>query len=701
MKKLIILLLLVSPVLTLRADEGMWLLSRLKQHNEAQMKKLGLKIPVEYIVDSLSQAIISYNGSGTASFISKDGLLLTNYHCAYAAIQQSSSDEHNYIRDGFWAKNQGEEISLSGVNISINRVIEDISDEVNAELMGVRPEYGARFEVVNRVAEKYRKQYPDMKVNIKSYRDYTLHVLYVTESFRDVRLVGAPPFAIAKFGGETDNWTWPRHDCDFAFLRVYVSKDGKSTGYHADNVPYHPDVYLKVSAEGYKKGDYAMSIGYPGFTERNATSMQVWERQNVLNPPLIKVRTARQEILQKFMRADESLRIKYAEKFASSANYCKNSIGVNQWIEDLDVCKKKVEQEREFLNSCKNASERQVYADLLQTMEKGIKEAARYRLAQGYYVDVFSEGCEMLRFISAFGQSIPDVIKEKGEFMKNFVANTKIQYKDYSEKVDRAVTKALFKIMRGDLEVDLLPEFFTILKTEYKGDVDRFVDNMYDQSAFANEERLLAALNNPAWNVENDIAYRLMDQVENKRKEIFALVSKKLDVVRKAQYQFNQGRLNFHQEDYYPDADKTIRLSYGTICDLPLGDGTMKPYQTHLSGVIAKADANPGNPDFNLPEKLRKFWESKDFGRYGENGELPTDFIMNGDVTGGNSGSPLLNAKGELIGLVFDCNWESMTRDFNFDQNLHRVICLDVRYLLFITEKYAHMNYIIAEILGK
>ncbi len=396
MKKLIILLLLVSPVLTLRADEGMWLLSRLKQHNEAQMKKLGLKIPVEYIVDSLSQAIISYNGSGTASFISKDGLLLTNYHCAYAAIQQSSSDEHNYIRDGFWAKNQGEEISLSGVNISINRVIEDISDEVNAELMGVRPEYGARFEVVNRVAEKYRKQYPDMKVNIKSYRDYTLHVLYVTESFRDVRLVGAPPFAIAKFGGETDNWTWPRHDCDFAFLRVYVSKDGKSTGYHADNVPYHPDVYLKVSAEGYKKGDYAMSIGYPGFTERNATSMQVWERQNVLNPPLIKVRTARQEILQKFMRADESLRIKYAEKFASSANYCKNSIGVNQWIEDLDVCKKKVEQEREFLNSCKNASERQVYADLLQTMEKGIKEAARYRLAQGYYVDVFSEGCEML-----------------------------------------------------------------------------------------------------------------------------------------------------------------------------------------------------------------------------------------------------------------------------------------------------------------
>ncbi|MFR7876505.1 MAG: S46 family peptidase [Butyricimonas paravirosa] len=271
-------------------------------------------------------------------------------------------------------------------------MIKDISEEVNTKLVGVKPEYST-FGVVNGIAEKYRKQYPGMKVNIRSYRDYTLHVLYVTQSFQDVRLVGAPPFAIAKFGGETDNWTWPRHGCDFAFLRVYVSKDGKSTGYHADNVPYHPEVYLKVSAEGYEKGDYAMSIGYPGFTERNATSMLIWERQNVLNPPLIKVRTARQEILQKFMREDESLRIKYAEKFASSANYCKNSIGVNQWIEDLDVCKKKAEQEQEFLNSCENDSVRQAYAGMLQTMEKELeKRSLSYcsRVLCGS-----SNGCEM------------------------------------------------------------------------------------------------------------------------------------------------------------------------------------------------------------------------------------------------------------------------------------------------------------------
>lgn len=697
MKKLILLLFLSIYVMVSRADEGMWLLSRLKQYNEARMKELGLKVPVDVIVDSLSQAIISFNGNGTASFISKDGLLVTNYHCAYAGIQQSSSDENNYIRDGFWASRREDEIPLSGINISINRVIKDVSDEVNAKLIGVKADRKVISEILSGIVAGYRKQYPGMQVNIRSYRNNSLHVLYVAQSFSDVRLVGAPPYAIAKFGGETDNWTWPRHGCDFAYLRVYVSKDGKSTGYHADNVPYHPDVYLKVSTEGYKKGDYAMSIGYPGYTNRNATSMQIWETQHVLNPPMIKIRTARQEILQKFMREDESLRIKYAEKFASSANYCKNSIGMNQWIEDLKVCEKKAEYEQAFLNSCKNDSVRQYYESVLRDIEKGIKDAARYRTAMGYYVEALGEGCEMLRFVSSFGKAIPHAQRDKGEMRANLLVNVKMYYKDYSEKVDCTVMKALLKIVRDDLDADLLPEFFETLKNEYRGDVDKFVDDLYEHSVFANQERLLAALDNPSLNIKEDVVYKMSEQLEKKRRELFRLVDGKRAVAQRAILEYNKGILNFDQQNYYPNADKTIRLSYGTICDLPLENGDVKPFQTCLSGVIRKAKSD--NPDFYLPDKLKKLWESKDFGRYNQNGDVPADFIMNGDVTGGNSGSPLLNAKGELIGLVFDCNWESMTRDFNFDQKLHRVICLDVRYLLFITEKYAHAENVINEIL--
>lgn len=697
MKKLILLLFFSIYVMTSWADEGMWLLSRLKQYNEARMKELGLKVPVDVIVDSLSQAIISFNGNGTASFISKDGLLVTNYHCAYAGIQQSSSDENNYIRDGFWASRREDEIPLSGINISINRVIKDVSDEVNAKLIGVKADRKVISEILSGIVAGYRKQYPGMQVNIRSYRNNSLHVLYVAQSFSDVRLVGAPPYAIAKFGGETDNWTWPRHGCDFAYLRVYVSKDGKSTGYHADNVPYHPDVYLKVSTEGYKKGDYAMSIGYPGYTNRNATSMQIWETQHVLNPPMIKIRTARQEILQKFMREDESLRIKYAEKFASSVNYCKNSIGMNQWIEDLKVCEKKAEYEQAFLNSCKNDSVRQYYESVLRDIEKGIKDAARYRTAMGYYVEALGEGCEMLRFVSSFGKAIPHAQRDKGEMRANLLVNVKMYYKDYSEKVDCTVMKALLKIVRDDLDADLLPEFFETLKNEYRGDVDKFVDDLYEHSVFANQERLLAALDNPSLNIKEDVVYKMSEQLEKKRRELFRLVDGKRAVAQRAILEYNKGILNFDQQNYYPNADKTIRLSYGTICDLPLENGDVKPFQTCLSGVIEKAKSD--NPDFYLPDKLKKLWESKDFGRYNQNGDVPADFIMNGDVTGGNSGSPLLNAKGELIGLVFDCNWESMTRDFNFDQKLHRVICLDVRYLLFITEKYAHAENVINEIL--
>lgn len=696
MKK-IILLLFIFPTLVVYADEGMWLLSCLKQNNEARMKALGLEISVDDVVGHLSQAIISFNGNGTASFISKDGLVVTNYHCAYGGIQQSSSDEHNYIRDGFWARSREEEIPLKGVRLTINRKIVDVSDEVNSRIAGKKLDRNAYYQLMQGITAGYQKQYPGMQVSIRSYRNNTLHVLYVVQSFEDVRLVGAPPHAIAKFGGETDNWTWPRHGCDFAYLRVYVSKDGKGIPYQPGNVVYHPQEYLKVSAQGYQQGDYAMSVGYPGYTDRNATSMQIWERQRVHNPPLIRVRTARQEVLQKFMSADESIRIKYAEKFASSANYCKNAIGMNQWIKDLQICEKKAAYEQSFLDNCENDSIRQYYAGVLQKIEKGIQDAAPYRSAVDYYIEAFGEACEMLRFISVFGKSLPNAREDNGEFRKNFMANVRLYYKDYVEEVDRAVTKTMLKVLQKDLSAEFLPEFYETIKSEYGGDSDRFVDQLFQQSIFATSDRIIEALNDPHYDVRKDMAFKIAEQIDKKQRELFRKSDEKRAIAQNAMMEYNRGILNFNQQDYYPNADKTIRLSYGSVCDLPLGDSTVKPFQTRLSGVIAKEDAK--NADFQLPDRLKELWRNKDFGRYGIDGDVPVDFIMNGDVTGGNSGSPMLNARGELIGLVFDCNWESMTRDFNYDQNLHRVICLDVRYMLFITEKYARMENIVDEIL--
>lgn len=681
------------------ADEGMWLLPGLKQNNEARMKKLGLQLSAEQIVDDLSQAIISFNGNGTASFISADGLVLTNYHCAYDGLQQNSSEEHNYLRDGFWASSRDKEIPLKGCRLIINRKIREVSKDVNTYLQAKRGTKKNTYQLVQEFAARYQREFPGLKVSIRSYRNNTLHVLYVMQIFEDVRLVGAPPYEIAKFGGETDNWTWPRHGCDFAYLRVYVSPDGKGRPYHPKNVVYHPDVYLKVSDKGFEKGSFAMSIGFPGYTDRNATSAEIWEKRNVLNPAMIKVRTARQKILQSFMAQNEAIRIKYAAKFAASANYCKNAVGMNEWIDRLDICQKKKASEQAFIASGMTIEQKSRYSQMLKTIETGIHEAAPYNSALTYYSEVFNNGCDMLNFINGFGSIIPQVQQKDDAMRKNFITNIKMHYKDYDEQVDRTVTKELFRVLKENVCQDLLPDFFQKIESDYGGDIDLFVNEMYEKSVFSTQERLLKAVMDKQYNIKEDMAYRVMEQMEEKRKMLFNQINEKKEKSSQALIEYARMLPDFRAGDYYPNADKTIRLSYGTVCDLSLPDGTEKPFQTMLSGVMAKEQ--PDNPEFRLPSKLKSLWQQKDFGTYAINGDVPVDFITNGDVTGGNSGSPMLNAQGELIGLVFDCNWESMTRDFNYDQNLHRVICLDVRYLLFITEKYAGMKRLVDEILKK
>lgn len=689
-KKIISTLCVAACALSVCADEGMWPLTQLGQYNEERMRREGLKLSADDITSRLSEAIILFNGNGTASFVSPDGLVLTNYHCARTGIQQASSADHNYLRDGFWAADRTRELPLRGITMSVNKVIKDVSAEVNALLKAAPKNRAAQYGVLTKVTNKYRRQHPGMQARIYSYRNNTRHILYVTQTFQDIRLVGAPPIDIAKFGGETDNWTWPRHGCDFAILRAYVSKEGMSAAYSKDNVPYHPKHYLKVSAEGYGEGDFAMSMGYPGFTDRRATSMQIWERRHVLNPPLVKVRTARQDVLQRMMRADERVAIQYAEKFAASANYCKNYNGMNEWIDRLDLVGKKRDEERRMVNACGDTLQKQRYASWLADMRQGIEDAAPYRLAQTYYLETFGEGWDMLRFVSSFGAAMKTWDKN------NFKSNVNLYYKDYSETVDRTVAKALLRILVDDLEAGMLTASLAPLKGKGDEAVAAFVDKLYDQSVFANRDGIMRALDDPTFSLDNDPAYQLAAEIEKKRKELFALVDSKRQVAQRSIYQWMAARETADTVNYYPNADKTIRLSYGTIQPLKLDDGTTKPWQTTMAGVMEKAKSD--NPDYRLPDKLRRMWQAKDFGGYGAGGDLPTCFITNGDVTGGNSGSPMLNAKGEVIGLVFDCNWESMLRDFDFNINLHRVICLDMRYVLFMIDKYAGMTKIAEEL---
>lgn len=690
MKKIILSLLAAANTFSLTADEGMWLLPQIKQHRLELMNKAGLRASEGLITDTLSQAIILFNGNGTASFISKDGLVLTNYHCARTGIQQASSKEHNYLRNGFWASGFSSEIPLRGITMSINVVVKDVSEEVNRQLSKIKNNRKEQYAATCRIADSYAKRYPGTKASIRSYRGNSIHVLYVTKTFRDVRLVGAPPISIAKFGGETDNWMWPRHGCDFALLRAYVSKDGKTTPYSKDNVPYHPTHFLHVSAKGVSEGDYTMSMGYPGFTNRGATSAQIWETRNVINPPIVKLRTERMELLQRMMRDDESTNIKYAEKFASSANYCKNYTGMNEWIDRIDLIRKKADKELAFVNSCTDNSLRLLYAETIRIARKGVEDAARYRRALGYLQETFNEACDMMRFASFFSGAMKSMDK------KNFTTNVDMFYKNYIEQVDQEVTKRLLKIVVADLDRDLLPPSLAALKDHEEKEIDNFVDKLYGNTSFSSRDKVMSAFNNPSFRLNDDAAYVLNCEIKKKEKEISINAEQARKDAHSAIVKLETAMRSYDNANFYPDADKTLRLSYGNVCPINFDD-IVKPWQTSMAGLMKKASSD--NPDYAIPDRLRQMWQQKDFGDYAIGSDLPTCFITNGDVTGGNSGSPMLNANGEVVGLVFDCNWESMLRDFEFNPDLHRVICLDMRYLLFIVDKYAGMKNIIEEIL--
>lgn len=685
----------------LRADEGMWVLALLKKQNAEALKAIGLKIPIDQLDGTtdgaISESVIAFGSGCTGSIISNNGLVLTNYHCSYDAIQQYASPSTDIYKNGYWANNQTQELHVKGLSITINKKILDITNEIN-ELVKARSSAAMSTKDAQLViSKKYQQKYPNYRPVIKSYKNNSLFVLFLQLKYDDVRMVGVPPKNVAKFGGETDNWMWPRQSADFAYFRVYANKSGMPAAFSNNNVPLQVKNWLNVSEDGYTKGDFAMSMGYPGFSNRKALSYKIKEKTQVLNPPMITTRGIAQSIMEDEMTKDPLMKQVYAEKFASSANYYKNAVGMNAWVNKLNIILSKERREKEWMNwAIQDTAKKSLYLTALQDMKAEIEGKAELRRAQAYYSECF-ETCDIIKFNLGFRgvfTAYPTDKKSRPAMEQDLSNTVRYHYQRLNPKVDKRITKAMLKLLKDSLPAQLLPTVFASKGLQSNAEIDQYVDELFSNSIFADSTRLLQWLKNPSTLLVNDPLMELASSVESKQKELFAVFrttskfNRNITAYENSLDEFKAGK-------YYPDADKTIRLSYGTISDLQL-DGKLIPYQTSLSSLIAKADTT--NKDYLLNKDLLAIWQKKDFGKYTNKGDMPVDFITNGDVTGGNSGSPMMNAEGKIIGLVFDCNWESMTREFNYEKDLHKVICVDIRYVLLITEKFSGSRRIVGEI---
>ncbi len=699
-------LLLVSSAI--KADEGMWLLPLLQKYNIQAMQQKGFKLTADDIYNlnqaSIKDAVIIFGRGCTGEVVSDQGLVLTNHHCGYGAIQQHSTPEHDYLEDGFWAKSFEEEIPTPGLTATFLIRIEDVTDQVNAAF---KPEMSEtdRDKAAMEIGRKIAKQATDgthYTASVRSFFGGNQYFLLVYEVFNDVRLVGAPPSSIGKFGHDTDNWMWPRHTGDFSVFRIYASKDNKPAEYSRENVPYKPKHFLPISLKGVNNGDFTMIMGYPGSTQRYMTSVEVQERINILNANRIYVRGIKQEIWLKDMQADKAVNIKYASKYAGSSNYWKNSIGMNKALKRLKVYDFKKQQEEEFTKWVLASPERQQnYGEALSLINEGVTGRKEYLHASQYISEALFSGTEIIG-MAAMTRSLVDALKgnkteEVTKISKSLKARSENFYKNYNTPTDQKTAKAMFRIFMENVPLTYQPDIFNTIRAKYKGDVDKFVDQMFAKTMFTDPAKFNAFLDKPNLKVlEKDPVYVAAASISNKYDEISKAMAPFNEKLQRGQRLYIAGVLEMNEgKAMYPDANFTMRLTYGEIKDYYPMDAVHYDYLTTLDGVMEKED--PDNWEFVVPAKLKELYNSKDYGRYGKDGKMPVAFISTNDITGGNSGSPVMNGNGELIGIAFDGNWEAMSGDIVFENKLQRTISVDIRYVLFVIDKYAGATRLIDE----
>ena len=700
-------LLIASPLA--KADEGMWLLPLLKKYNISTMQSMGLELSAEdlYSINksSMKDAIVIFGGGCTGEIISDKGLLLTNHHCGYGAIQRHSSTEHDYLKDGFWAMSLDEEIATPGLNVTFLVSIEDVTDQVTKKVKTKMTEE-ERSKAIQKVAKELEDKASEgnhYNTTVRNYYGGNKYYLLVYEVFTDVRMVGAPPSSIGKFGADSDNWMWPRHTGDFSMFRVYADKDNNPADYSASNVPYKPKHHLPVSLKGVEKDDFAMIMGYPGGTTRYMTSWEVGETETITNAQRSFIRGIRQEIILEDMLASDEVRIKYASKYSGSSNYWKFSIGQNQSLKRLKIKEaKRVEQEK-FSKWVNEDSKRvKVYGETLDLIKSAIEGRNDFMYASTYLSETILRGTEIISLASRATEL--SKLLEKGEtkdidsMVERLKKSARGFYKDYNAPTDRKVAKAMFKLYADKVKKEFHPTIFTKVNEEFNGDFNRFIDNLFDNSVFVDSSKLWKFLDNPtAEALNNDPAFIASSSISKEAGKIWGELSEFNKNFAKGHRLYVGGIMEMNDgQPMYPDANFTMRLTYGKVLDYYPRDGVYYNYYTTLKGVMEKED--PDNWEFVVPDKLKELYQNKDYGQYAtKDGEMPLNFISNNDITGGNSGSPVINGKGELIGTAFDGNWEAMSGDIVFEPEFQRCINVDIRYTLFIIDKYAGAKHLIDE----
>jgi len=708
-KKLFVIAFFILSILSVSGKEGMWIPTLLNKYNIEEMKQMGFKLTAEDIYSvnqaSMKDAVVLFGSGCTGELISGDGLLITNHHCGFDAIQNHSSLEHDYLTNGFWAKTRQEELSNPELSVRFLDRMEDVSNQILSGTDGKPNDSVAVIisrntkQIVSKASEKGK-----FEASVQPLFYGNQYFLYVYEVYTDVRLVGAPPSAIGKFGGDTDNWMWPRHTGDFSYFRIYANKDNQPAKYSPDNIPYKPKMFFKISIKGIQPNDFTLVFGYPGKTQEYLPSQAIRQIMEQGDPDKIKIRDMKLGLLAADMNKDPGVRIKYAAKYANTSNSWKKWQGEVKGLKRLNAIETKVQFEKEFASWAQSSPQRKTkYGEVLTSLEKLFEQLAPYTKANDYYGEIIQRGTDIFSIISFF-ESIESRWSKMSPTARQ-KAQESIQpklddyFNEYNQSTDEKVFAVLLRLYATDVDPTFLPEDFKAMMSKISQ--EELISKVYRKSIFidqAKQSEITSNLNDTKLKkFSQDRVFQifrtLKKQFESKVEPFYTSIQKQIDTNMKL---YMSGIMEMNQgKSLWPDANKTLRVAYGKVEGYEPMDGVTYKYYTTLEGIIQKD--NPDIYDYNVPQKLRDLFQKKDYGRYGKNGQMNVCFLASNHTTGGNSGSPVIDANGNLIGVNFDRGWEGTMSDLMFDPERCRNIILDIRYALFITDKLAGAGYLIDE----